>query len=847
MRPGLAPLEPAEGTDALSPRFSGGVSLSKPVILITGADGNIGSELTRRLKERYEVVGLTLDNEQGLDWIVECDLTDDASVELAFRKVRERAGGRIASVVHLAAYFDFTGEESPLYETVNVGGTRRLMRALQDFEVEQVVYSSTMLVHEAVQPGERIDETTPIQPGWAYPKSKAAAEEVIRQEANGIPYVLLRLAGLYDGTTAVPTLSHQIARIWERNLKSHVYSGDTQAGQSFIHLEDMLDLFERTIDRRGDLPPDAVILAGEPDVMSYDALQHELARLIHDEAEWRTLTLPKPLAKFGAWLETRSEPAVPDALDEGEKPFIRPFMIDMSSDHYALDISRARDLLEWEPQHRIANGVQALVRALKDDPATWYRANKITPPPWLRAADERVGDPEDLRERHESELRQQHRANLWAHWANAGLGAWLICSPPLLGYDDGWMILSSVVSGAAILVLGRLSLSWQMPWARWAAAAVGLWVAFAPLVFWSENVGAYLDGTLVGLLVMAFAVGTRPAIGVSPVAEQTGPTVPKGWDYSPSDWFQRLPVILLAVVGLLISRYLGAYQLESIEGVWDPFFGPSPEARPGQNGTEAIITSSVSRSWPVPDAGIGALTYALEIVVGLIGSSRRWRTMPWLVVLFGIMIVPLGAVSIFFIIIQPIVIGTYCTLCLVAAAAMLWQIPFSLDELVATYQFLRRRHRAGQPWLRVFFTGDTDEGPDHKAVDDFERSPRTIVADMLTGGMTLPWTLAASMALGVMLMLSPLALGWDSGVAGTNHIVGALVLTVSVAALAPVARLARFLNALMGIVLLFAPLVAGAGWLALIFSIVCGLALIVLSVPRGAVQGSYGDWDRFIR
>ena len=31
-------------------------------------------------------------------------------------------GSRIASVVHLAAYFDFTGEDNPLYQSVNVDG-----------------------------------------------------------------------------------------------------------------------------------------------------------------------------------------------------------------------------------------------------------------------------------------------------------------------------------------------------------------------------------------------------------------------------------------------------------------------------------------------------------------------------------------------------------------------------------------------------------------------------------------------------------------------------------------------------------------------------------------------------
>ena len=61
------------------------------------------------------------------------------------------------------------------------------------------------------------------------------------------------------------------------------------------------------------------------------------------------------------------------------------------------------------------------------------------------------------------------------------------------------------------------------------------------------------------------------------------------------------------------------------------------------------------------------------------------------------------------------------------------------------------------------------------------------------------------------------------------------------------ARLGRFLNLLMGIVLLFAPMVAGAGWGGLAFSAVCGLALIGLSIPRGVVHSSYGDWDRVIR
>ena len=67
------------------------------------------------------------------------------------------------------------------------------------------------------------------------------------------------------------------------------------------------------------------------------------------------------------------------------------------------------------------------------------------------------------------------------------------------------------------------------------------------------------------------------------------------------------------------------------------------------------------------------------------------------------------------------------------------------------------------------------------------------------------------------------------------------------AALAPVARLARFMNALLGIVLIFSPMVTGASFGALAVSILFGLALIGLSIPRGTVNSSYGTWDRFVR
>lgn len=816
----------------------------KQIVVITGASGNIGSALCEALRKNYYVVGLDTNSCDKADTSIACNLTSEDSVKSAFNKIRIQYGQKIAAVIHLAAYFDFTGEPNPLYQSVTIEGTRRLLKIMQDFEIERLIYSSTMLVHEPSVPGQKINEDMPLRPSWVYPQSKAEAEKIIKQQHGNIPFTILRLAGVYDNDSAVPTLSHQIARIYERDLKSHLYAGDLMAGQAFIHKEDMVDLFTRVVDRRKKLPKANILLAGESEVMGYRELQNRIGNLIFGKKEWQTIDIPEFVAKSGAWLEEQAEPIIPDAIDQGKKPFIKPFMIDLASDHYDLDISRARELLDWQPKHNIYDGLKDLVASLKKDPASWYKRNGILLPDWVQTAKEKHRNADQIRRKHETEYRRQHNENIWAHFLNMGLAFWLITAPFMMEYESQALVWSDIISGGVLLVLSFISLSWRFGLVRWLCGAVGFWLLSAPLIFWAPSATAYLNDTIIGMLVMGFAVLTPPVPGVSAVAAQTGPTIPPGWSYSPSSWFQRLPIIILAFVGFFISRYLCAYQLGHIDGVWEPFFVGS--LQDPQNGTEEIITSSISKAWPVPDAGLGAMTYALEILTGIIGSARRWRTMPWLVILFGIMIVPLGIVSIFFIIIQPILIGTWCTLCLIAAAAMLIQIPYSIDELIATGQFLYRRKKQGRSLLRVFFQGDTDEGKWELIEEDFVQRPSKILKEILGGGVTLPWNLVLCIPIGIWLMFTRATLDAGTSMANADHLIGSLVLTVAITALAESGRASRFFIIPLGTALLVTPFFYDTSMTSLISSILCGLLLIAFSLPRGAIHNRYGKWDRFI-
>ncbi len=171
-------------------------------------------------------------------------------------------------------------------------------------------------------------------------------------------------------------------------------------------------------------------------------------------------------------------------------------------------------------------------------------------------------------------------------------------------------------------------------------------------------------------------------------------TVPPGWRENPSSWAQRLPIVAVALAGVAVAGYLSLYQLDIVASVWEPFFG---------DGSRTILNSRVSHLLPVPDALLGMFGYLADAVAGVIGGTRRWRTMPWIVVLFGIAVGPLGAVSVTLVILQPVLFDSFCTLCLASAVISLVMIPFAIDEVLASLQFLKRtRGQGGSVW-RAFW------------------------------------------------------------------------------------------------------------------------------------------------
>jgi uncharacterized membrane protein len=169
---------------------------------------------------------------------------------------------------------------------------------------------------------------------------------------------------------------------------------------------------------------------------------------------------------------------------------------------------------------------------------------------------------------------------------------------------------------------------------------------------------------------------------------------PPGWSYNPSSWSERLPIVGLALIGFIIANYLALYQLRVFTNVWEPFFG---------DGSRTILNSSVSRILPIPDAALGAFGYLLDAITGIIGGRARWRKMPWIVVIFGLAVGPLGIISVLLVILQPVLFDAWCTLCLASALISVLMIGPAADEVLASLQFVKRERLQRHSLWRAFW------------------------------------------------------------------------------------------------------------------------------------------------
>lgn len=338
------------------------------VVIITGSSGLIGTALIHRLAPQFRIAGLDNTGYPFPPKEAECvcmDITSDESMAFVFERIRYEYGNKIASVVHLAAYYDFLGKPSDLYDKITVKGTQRLLKFLQDFEVEQFIFSSSMLVYKPSSPGVKITEESPLEPKWDYPKSKVTTEKVMHEKRGKIPVVMMRIAGLYSETGDSIPVTNQIQRIYEKQISARLYPANTAHGSTYVHRDDVINSIVLAIEKRKDLPQETILNIGDDETLSYQELQDIISTEIHGKKS-KIIHIPTWFAKFGAFMQNLFG-----------KAFIKPWMIDLADDHFEMDSSKAKKLLGWKPKHGLRDTLPVMIKKLKDHPKKFYQENNL--------------------------------------------------------------------------------------------------------------------------------------------------------------------------------------------------------------------------------------------------------------------------------------------------------------------------------------------------------------------------------------------------------------------------------------------------------------------------------------
>lgn len=202
----------------------GKINLTNKKILVTGADGFIGSHLVEALlNEGCNIKAFVFYNSfNSWGWLDTLPKEKLNSIEIIAGDIRDPNGVRTALkdidiVFHLAALIaiPFSYHSPDSYVDTNVKGTLNVLQACRDYDVERVIVTSTSEVYGTAQ-YVPINETHPLQAQSPYSASKIGADKIAESffRSFEMPVVIARPFNAYgprqSARAIIPTIITQL-------------------------------------------------------------------------------------------------------------------------------------------------------------------------------------------------------------------------------------------------------------------------------------------------------------------------------------------------------------------------------------------------------------------------------------------------------------------------------------------------------------------------------------------------------------------------------------------------------------------------------------------------------------
>lgn len=315
-------------------------------ILITGGAGFIGSNFIRYLLENYNDEIVNLDkltyagNPENLEEIENNPNYSFIRGDIGDPKIVNQIVSRgIDIIVNFAAesHVDRSIEDPAVFLKTNVLGTQVLLEAAQKYRIRKFIQISTDEVYGSLGPTGYFTETSPLAPNSPYSASKAGADLLVRayHQTYGLPVNITRCSNNYGPYQFPEKLIPLFVTNAMGDKKLPLY-GDGRNIRDWIHVKDHC----RAID--------LVMREGKEGEIYNIGANSERTNLEITREILRILQKPESLISF-----VRDRPG--------------------HDRRYAIDSSKIREELGWQPQYDFTTGLKETVRWYQENTGWWKR------------------------------------------------------------------------------------------------------------------------------------------------------------------------------------------------------------------------------------------------------------------------------------------------------------------------------------------------------------------------------------------------------------------------------------------------------------------------------------------
>jgi len=350
-----------------------------PGILVTGASGFIGRHFVIAVSDKFRLFCIArrsqkeagVPHNDNIHWL-QADITKWKDLLSIFEYIKDHGGADY--VLHLAGYYDFTLKNNPVYEQVNVTGTRYTLDLSKLLEVKRFIFSSSVAACKFPPSGEALTEESPADADFPYAHSKRRAELLIKEYSESFPCSIVRLAAVYSDWCEYPML-YMLLKHWlsANKLTSRILSGRGESAVPYIHIRNLIKLFLRIIEISDTLPQCATYIASPQGSVSHNELFKAVTRYYYGY-EVKPFKIPKFFVRLGlivisffGWLT-------------GKETLEKPWMAEYIDKKLTIDASATYTALDWKPTPRyyILRRLLFLTEKMTAYPYDWNFRNEIS-------------------------------------------------------------------------------------------------------------------------------------------------------------------------------------------------------------------------------------------------------------------------------------------------------------------------------------------------------------------------------------------------------------------------------------------------------------------------------------